>query len=252
VILPGRERAAVGWALLGLALFLGAWAAVAWRMSQPHVLPDPLTVARTVLERRFDLADAALRSGLRVGAGWAAAAALAVPLGWVSGSVPSLDGELRRFTALVRAIPPFAWLPLLLLWVGIGETTSMLVCALGAFFPILEGARVGASEAPTALLNAARNLGASPVRVLFRVRIPAALPSTFTGLRTGATFAWLSVVAAELVGADGGLGQLVLDARNLARPDLAIAGMLCIGAVASATAWGLGWVERRAQARGLA
>lgn len=250
--MPAPERSAAGWALGGFVAFVGLWAVASGWLARPQVFPGPLTVAATAWERRLDLVDAAGRSGFRVGVGWVGASALAVPLGWAAGAVPALDRELRRFTALVRSIPPFAWLPLLLLWVGIGDTTSILVCALGAFFPVLEGARAGSSQAPSALLHAARNLGASPARVLLAVRIPAALPGTFTGLRTGATFAWMSLVAAELVGADGGLGQLILDARNLARPDLAIAGMLCIGAIAWSVSGVLHQLERGSRRWGVA
>ena len=132
---------------------------------------------------------------------------------------------------------------------GIGEASARIVCFLAALFPILEGAREGAAEAPRPLLQAAQNLGASPLRVLFAVRVPAALPRTFTGLRTGATLAWMSLVAAELMGADRGLGQLIQDARNLARPDLALAGMATIGVIAAASGAGLHRLERRARGR---
>lgn len=246
------ERASAAWALAGGAGFVLIWALSASWMARAHVFPGPLLVAVTAWEWRGDLLDSSGRSAFRVGVGWLGAGVLAVPIGWAAGAVPVLDAELRRFTALLRSVPPFAWLPLLLLWVGIGDTTSILVCGLGAFFPILEGARSGSAAAPPSLLQAARNLGATPIRVLLSVRIPAALPSTFTGLRTGATFAWMSLVAAELVGADRGLGQLILDARNLARPDLAIAGMLCIGGVAWAVSAALHQLERSARRWGVA
>jgi ABC-type nitrate/sulfonate/bicarbonate transport system permease component len=102
-------------------------------------------------------------------------------------------------------------------------------------FPMLRMAREGVATTPPQWMLAARNLGASPWDLAWRVRIPAALPMTLTGLRLGWTLAWMSVVAAELVGADGGLGQMILDARNLARPDIAIAGMFVIGGIAWAS-----------------
>lgn len=238
-------RAELGWSALGITGALAAWAVVAAAVAHPAVLPGPLAVAETLASRRADLAAAALRSFGRVFFGWGAAAAVAVPLGWAMGAWPGFGRELSRALALLRPIPPFAWLPLVLLWVGIGEGSARLICFAGAVFPILAHAQAGVAEAPPALVAAGRNLGARGLRLFTRVQAPAALPLTFTGLRLGWTLAWMSVVAAELVGADGGLGQLILDSRNLARADLAIAGMIVLGALASSSGALLGVVERR-------
>lgn len=229
---------------LGVLLLVAVWAAVA-AGARPTVLPGPATVLSTLASARGDLVDAALASLGRVGAGWLAAAAVGVPLGWAMGAVPALNRELAALVAALRPIPPFAYLPLLLVWVGIGETSARLVCFAAAVFPILSYARAGVADAPVALLQAARNLGVGDAALLWRVRVPAALPATLTGLRSGWTLAWMSVVAAELVGADGGLGQLILDARNLARPDIAMAGMAVLGAVAALTGLGMALLARR-------
>ena len=214
-------------------------------MGKPHVLPGPWAVAETMFSMRGPLVVAAAKSLSRVGVGWLAAAAVALPAGWAMGAVPALDRELRALLSLLRPIPPFVWLPLLLLWVGIGEPSSWMVFFVAALFPILAHARQGVAETPVALAAAAENLGATGLHLWARVRVPAALPLTFTGLKAGWSLAWMSVVAAELVGADGGLGQLILDSRNLARPDLAMSGMAVLGAVAAVTGGLLGWAERR-------
>ena len=230
---------------LGITLFLGAWATLAAMIAKPQLLPAPTTVVETLYTTRATFAEAALRSFVRVGGGWGAAVVFAVPTGWALGAVPVLNRELSGFIALLRPIPPFAWLPLLFVWVGVGNTSAWLICFVAAVFPILSYARAGVAEAQPALLQAARNLGASGLPLALRVQVPAALPMTFTGLRSGWVLAWMSLVAAELAGADGGLGQLILDARNLVRPDLAIGGMVVIGALAAGSAAMLGVLERR-------
>lgn len=230
---------------LGIAWFLVAWAALAAALAKPQILPGPAVVAETLYTARATFADAALRSFVRVGGGWGAAVILAVPIGWAMGAVPVLNRELSGFIALLRPIPPFAWLPLLFVWVGVGNTSAWLICFVAALFPILSYARAGVAETPPALLQAARNLGASGLPLALRIQVPAALPMTFTGLRSGWVLAWMSLVAAELAGADGGLGQLILDARNLVRPDLAIGGMAVIGALAASSAALLRALERR-------
>jgi ABC-type nitrate/sulfonate/bicarbonate transport system permease component len=221
--------------LLGLAIFAAGWAAAAVAVGKPHLLPGPATVIETAWTMRAELVAHAGRSLARVGAGYLAAVAVALPVGWGCGAVPALDRELARLLDLLRPVPPFVWIPLLLLWVGIGDVSAACVVFAGAVFPILRLAREGVATVPKAWMLAGRNLGASPWQMVWRVQVPAALPLTFTGLRLGWTLAWMSVVAAELVGADGGLGQLILDARNLARPDIAMAGMATIGGIAAGT-----------------
>jgi ABC-type nitrate/sulfonate/bicarbonate transport system permease component len=229
---------------LGIAVFLALWALAATRWPA-HVLPGPDRVLATVWETRAELADAALRTTRRVLLGYGAAVVIGLPLAWVSGAIPWLDRQVGALLSLLRTIPPFAWAPLLLLWIGVGDASAALVVFAGAFFPIVRGARTGMDEVPPALRIAAKNLGATGPRHVATVLIPGALPATVTGLRLGWTLAWMSVVAAELVGADGGLGQMVLDARNLARPDVAMAGMLTIGGIAAGTEMLAGGVERR-------
>lgn len=240
-----RANAESAWGVLGVLAALVLWAAAAAMVAHPAVFPGPAAVAATLVERRMDLVIGAARSLSRVGFGWGVAAAVAVPVGWAMGAWPPLGRELSRALALIRSIPPFAWLPLVLLWVGVGEGSARLICFFGALFPILAHAHLGVADAPPALVAAGRNLGATGLRLFTRVQVPAAVPLTLTGLRLGWTLAWMSVVAAELVGADGGLGQLILDSRNLARPDLALAAMIVLGAVAAGSTAALRGAERR-------
>ncbi len=240
----GVPRQSAIWAGLGVAAALFVWALAATRWP-PHVLPGPARVGATAWELRGTLADAALATGGRVGVGYALAVLVALPLAAALGALPRVGAQVDALLSLLRGIPPFAWTPLLLLWLGVGDASAVSVVFLGAFFPIVRQTRAGIESTPPALLDAAHTLGASAARVALRVRLPAALPLTFAGLRLGWTLAWMSVVAAELVGADRGLGQLVLDARNLARPDIALAGMATLGTLAAVSEGALAALERR-------
>ncbi len=228
----------------GVALVLLAWSIAASRWP-PHVLPGPGVVAATLMREREMLIAQLGRSAVRVVSGYGAAVVTALAAAAALAVLPRLERPIAPVFALLRAIPPFAWTPLLLLWLGIGEGSAATVVFLGAFFPILALARAGVAGVPPSWVAAAENLGAGRRDIVVRVVLPSALPSIFTGLRLGWTVAWMSVVAAELVGADGGLGQLILDARNLARPDLALVGMGVIGAVAAGSDAVFGLAERR-------
>lgn len=231
--------------LLGILLTVSIWAIIALKLDTSTVLPGPMRVMQTLGEERALLLDGAWRSSLRVGLGWLGAVLIAVPLGYGMGLSPVLDRELSRLLTVFRPVPPFAWLPLVLLWVGVGERSAVLICLIGALPPVLSHARASISGTPRPLLDAARNLGANGWTLLTRVRVPAALPLTISGLQRGWTLAWMSLVAVELVGTDGGLGQIMLDARNLARPDLALAAMVVLGVIAAGSGAVLGWLQSR-------
>ncbi len=221
--------------LSGLGIGLGLWAWVAWLWATPMALPGPSAVAVTLVEEAPLLLSGAWRSGLRVLSGWLVAAMIGVPLGLGMASSPTLDRELARLLVLLRPLPPFVWLPLVLLWFGVGEVGAVVISALGAFPVVLSHAREGVSATPLSWVQAAENLGATRWGVFWRVRLPAALPLTRSGLRRAWSVAWMSLVAAELVGTDGGLGQILMDARNLARPELGLAAMVTLGVVAAAS-----------------
>jgi ABC-type nitrate/sulfonate/bicarbonate transport system permease component len=232
-----------GYRAVGLVGLLALWAVAASRWP-PHVLPGPAVVVGTIVTERADLFHHAVRTTRRVLLGYGGAVAIGLPLAGALGASAFVDRQVGTLLTLLRAIPPFAWTPLLLLWVGVGDGSAAAVVFAGAFFPIVRNARAGIAAVPPALVLAARNLGASRRVYWIDVVLPGAAPMAFTGLRLGWALAWMSVVAAELVGADGGLGQLILDARNLARPDRAIAGMVAIGALAAGSEALFARVER--------
>jgi ABC-type nitrate/sulfonate/bicarbonate transport system permease component len=158
-------------------------------------------------------------------------ASLAIPLGLAMGWWKTVNEQVDPLIEVLRPIPPLAWIPLSILWFGIGDTQNQFIIFLGMFFPILLNTIAGVKNIEPNLVRAARCLGASEGRVLRRVVLRAALPQILTGIRVGLGVGWMALVAAELVGANSGLGFLINDARTVLRTDFVIVGMITIGIV---------------------
>jgi ABC-type nitrate/sulfonate/bicarbonate transport system permease component len=158
-------------------------------------------------------------------------AALAIPLGIAMGWWKSVEDQVDPVVEVLRPVPPLAWIPLSILWFGVGDTQNQFIIFLGCFFPILLNTIAGVKGVEPNLVRAARCLGASETQVLWRVVLRAALPQIITGVRVGLGVGWMALVAAELVGANSGLGFLINDARTVLRTDYVIVGMATIGLV---------------------
>lgn len=158
-------------------------------------------------------------------------ALFAVPLGIAMGWWRWVHEQIDPIVEILRPIPPIAWIPLSILWLGIGNAQNQFIIFLGIFFPLLINTIQGVKNVEPNLVRAARCLGASEWQILKRVVLPAALPQILTGIRIGFGVGWMALVAAELVGASSGLGFLINDARSLLKTDVVILGMLTIGVV---------------------
>ena len=158
-------------------------------------------------------------------------ATIAIPLGIAMGWWKAVDEQFDPLMEVLRPIPPLAWIPLSILWFGIGDTQNQFIIFLGIFFPILLNTITGVRGVEPNLVRAARCLGASEWAILSRVVLRAALPQIITGIRIGLGVGWMALVAAELVGASSGLGFLINDARTILRTDYIIVGMATIGIV---------------------
>lgn len=169
----------------------------------------------------------------------------AIPIGVAMGWFRSVDNQLDPLIEVLRPIPPLAWIPLSILWFGIGDQQNEFIIFLGMFFPILINTIDGVKKVERNLIRAARSLGASERMVLTRVVLNAALPQIVTGLRIGLGVGWMALVAAELVGASSGLGFLINDARSVLRTDIIIVGMLTIGIMGLAIDAALRFTMRR-------
>lgn len=169
------------------------------------------------------------KSVQRVYGGFFLAAVLGIPLGLMIGRIPLLRALLDPTLALLRPIPVTAWLPLSMIFFGLGPKSAVFLVFLGAFYPILLNTVFGVKSVDVRLFEAAGMLGCSGPQLFRSVVLPAALPSIFNGLRLGASFAWILIVVGEMTGVPEGLGAVIMDGRTLSRTDLVITGMIIIG-----------------------
>jgi NitT/TauT family transport system permease protein len=221
------------WPLLASALLLAVWYySVVW--TQTKVFPGPLQVEKGMVELfHKNVLWRDIGSSLsRVAIGFGAAAVLGIPLGLSLGWYPAANQVVNPVMQILRPISPIAWIPVAIIFFGVGNYAAVFLIFLGAFFPIVVACVDGVSNVPSVFRRAGRNFGLAPAQVLARVVFPAALPQIIVGLRLALGIAWLVVVAAEMVAVDSGLGYLVIDSRNSGkRYDLVVAAMLMIGAI---------------------
>lgn len=221
------------WPVLTTALFLALWHfCIVWTATK--VFPSPLDVERALAEllRKNVLWNDIYNSLSRVAIGFGAAVALGVPVGLTLGWYPSANQVVNPVMQILRPISPIAWIPVAIIFFGVGDNAAIFLIFLGAYFPIVVACINGVSNVPSIYRRAGRNFGLTPVQLLARVVFPAALPQIIVGLRIALGIAWLVVVAAEMIAVDSGLGYLVIDARNSGkRYDLVVAAMLLIGVI---------------------
>jgi sulfonate transport system permease protein len=167
----------------------------------------------------------------RVFLGFIIAALLGFPLGIISGRVSLVNSMVNTFINGLRAVPGITWLPLALVWFGIGIKTTVFLVALAAFFPIYINSAAGARLINPHLLRAGAMMGVGRIRGSFSILIPGCMPHIMTGLRLGLGISWAYLVLGELTGVPNGLGAVIMDARMLGRVDMIIVGMLLIAIV---------------------
>jgi ABC-type nitrate/sulfonate/bicarbonate transport system permease component len=223
-------------AFLVFLIFVWQFASTVWLPRiDPHMavlMPAPSTIAKTAAgmvasgELFYHLF-----ASLRREAAAFVFAATAIPLGMAMGWSRLVYNQINPIMEILRPIPPLAWIPLSILWFGLGDEQNEFIIFLGMFFPILVNTVVGVKNVDPNLIRAARSLGAPERKVLWRVVLQGALPQIITGVRVGLGVGWMALVAAELVGATSGLGFLINDARSMLRTDTIAVGMLTIGIV---------------------
>ena len=166
----------------------------------------------------------------RVLTGYLAAMAIALPLGFLIGMSPLMYKALNPYIQVLRPISPLAWIPLAILWFGIGETGKIFIIFIATFFPILLNTVSGVKSVDPVLIRAGQVLGCETDQALFRkVILPAAMPTIVVGLRISFGTGWAAIIAAELVAAQVGLGYLIADGMEILRSDLVLVGMVAIG-----------------------
>jgi sulfonate transport system permease protein len=242
-----RLKALRGW-LLPIAVLLLVELLVRSHLVPAHQLPAPSQVAQTLysLALSGELSKHVGASLLRVGAGFVLGAGLGIICGTWVGLSRRAEAYLDPSLQGLRAIPSLAWVPLLLLWLGIDETPKVVLIALGAFFPVYLALLSGIRNVDRKLVEVGQLYRLSRLGLVRRVLLPAALPNLFTGLRGALSLSWMFVVAAELIAATRGLGYLLSDGRETSRPDLVIAAIFLLAILGKLTDSLLKWLEGRA------
>lgn len=208
------------------------WAAIG--ISGTRIFPGPRDVVLGIVSLARDgvLLHHITASLMRVAIGFVGAVALAVPLGLLMGSRASWYHALNPVIQMLRPISPIAWIPLAILWFGVGNASPIFLIFLSSFFPLVVGTVAGVHAVERQYLRAAQNFGISGLRLIRSVVLPGAMAQIVTGMRIGLGVAWLVVVAAEMVAIDSGLGYLIIDSRNAGnRYDLVVAAMVIIGVI---------------------
>ncbi|MDP9121187.1 MAG: ABC transporter permease [Acidobacteriota bacterium] len=217
----------------GLLALLLLWDA-AVRAGTASLLPGPWAVARAIVHMAASglLVKHLVASLFRVTWGYLAAVVLALPLGIFLGTHRRTELALGPFFELLRPISPVAWIPISILWLGVGDLAAVAIILLASFLPLTLAVKNAVGGIPLIHLHVGENFGLGPRALVRKVIFPAILPQVIVGLRLTLGIAWLVVVAAEMIAATSGLGFLIIDARNAGnRYDLVIAGMVLIGLV---------------------
>ena len=248
---PG-EGSSVLISVVTIALLLLLWYGVtAMGWIKPLFLPKPATVLQQFIEYVTGAAndkplwDHFVASMMRVFAAFFLAVATAVPVGLLMGMSRVARGVFDPPIEFYRPLPPLSYLPLIIIWFGIDELPKVLLIYLACFAPLALAARSGMKSASQEQIHAAYSLGASYGQVIWHVILPSALPEILVGMRIAIGFGWTTLVAAEMVAANVGLGQMVLNASNFLRTDIVVMGIIVIGAVAYLFDLLMRWVERR-------
>ena len=219
--------------LAGIALFVVVWHVAVVATGAPLV-PTPWQAVRAIgeLAQKGLLFKYVVASLFRVTWGYLLALMIAVPLGVTLGMSSMAQAALSPYLQILRPISPLAWIPIAILWFGVGDLSAVFLIFLASFFPLAFAAMQAVQTVEPVYFAAGRNFGLSRWQLLGQVVLPAVLPQLIVGMRIALGIAWLVVVAAEMIAVNSGLGFLIVDARNAGnRYDLVVAGMVLIGAI---------------------
>ncbi len=253
VVIEGRvERGKNGWVpamrAASLAGVVMVWELSSWAgMVPPLFLPAPSAVAGELVRMalRGELLQSLQASLFRIVLGFFLGSGAGLVVGTVAAVSPLAEALVDPLIAATYPIPKIALLPLLVLWLGIGEASKVAVIAIGAFFPVAVGTMAGIRGTDPLLVRAAVSLGASPLQVITKVRFPSALPVIFAGLRLAAGMSLLLVVSAEMIAAATGIGFTILHAGDLMQTPKLLAAIVVLSCLGVLSTWGLQALERK-------
>ena len=248
---PGQGKTI--WLSLGsIAFFFAVWwlvTAMGW--VKPLFVPSPMAIVSKFFVIWNDgfigtpFLEHVWISTLRVFGAFALACIIGLPLGLAMGMSPLMSGIFDPPIEFYRPIPPLAYLPLMIIWFGIGETSKVLLIFLSVFAPVVLGARSGVKSAAFEQIHAAYSFGATRWQVMRHVILPSAMPEILTAMRIGIGFGWTTLVAAEMVAATKGLGYMVLTASQFLQTPVVILGIFIIAIIAFAFDMLVRFLERR-------
>ncbi len=247
---PGQGSSVAISVASSLGLFLLWYAVTALGLIKPLFLPSPAMVFAKFVEVATEgfggsnLLQHTLWSMSRVFGAFFAAALTAIPIGIFMGVNRVMRGIFDPPIEFYRPIPPLAYLPLTIIWFGIGETSKLILIYLAMFAPMALNARAGVRSVSIEQIHAAYSLGATRVQVIWHVILKGAMPEILTGMRIGIGFGWTTLVAAEMVAAEAGLGYMVLNASEFLVTDVVIMGIIVIGIIAYLFDLLMRWIER--------
>ncbi len=236
---PGKYRPSLALPIgaLSIALVITLYWIGATRPGvNPSLMPTPPTIAATFVAELVggDLLINTYASLQRVLAGYLIGASIAALVGALAGWFRIAGYVLNPLIDALRPIPALAYIPLVIVWVGIGEPSRIIIIALAVFKPTVVNARAGMQEVSQIYVDAARTLGAGPLRLFTTIALPSSIPYLIAGMRTGLSTGFLALVAAELIAASSGLGFMIQNAGQYFRTDLVIVGIIAIGLVGAA------------------
>jgi len=237
---------------LFLPLFTFCGVALIWSLMSrfsgwsSQVFPGPLAVVASIWEliANGTLIKHTIASLFRVTAGFYLAILLGIPLGMVLGRSKTLLHAFNPLIQFMRPISPLAWIPIAMLWFGIGEMPAIFLIFLSSFFPLVVSTTLAVSSINPTYFQVAANFNLTPWEIVSKIIFPAMLPAVLTALRITLGIAWLVVVAAEMIAVDSGLGYLILDSRNALRMDYVMAGMVVIGLIGLALDMAMKWLGK--------
>jgi NitT/TauT family transport system permease protein/taurine transport system permease protein len=251
--MAGRQKKNYLWiSAVSVILFLSFWYLVTavLNMFPSTTLPSPVVVFRTFIRKMTTTApDGAtlpdhIGSSLKIAmSGYLAAVIIGTPLGIAMAWYKKADLFVRPLFDLIRPVPGIAWIPLMIVLFGIGDTSKIVTVFLSAFIPCVLNSYTGIKQTKDVHLWVGQTFGSSNFQMLIHIAIPTALPMIMAGVRVALGSSWTCIVAAELLASTKGLGYMIQQARGIYRPDIIICGMIAIGLIGAFISWLIGKIE---------
>ena len=218
--------------VIPIAFILMAWYLCSYfEIWSTYILPSPIQVWNTFISmvQSGELFIHIFASMSRVLTGFSIAFVFAFILGIIAGLKPSLSPYYSHIVEFLRNVPPLSLIPLLILWIGIGEESKVIIIILASFFPMFLNIKKGFGTCDPKLLEVGQVLGLTPWQRFLKIVLPSAIPDILLGMKVGLGYSWRAIIGAEMIAAASGLGYLILDAQTMSRSDKVIVGILVIG-----------------------